>query len=188
MNCQLVRLPKNSFYYEQISSGLCKYLSKKNESLEKILLRGKSLNFQFVEVPPLWSTYPTAVSAYQAQALVFYVLITHHSQFAEPNALITNVYDKDLTPWPLNTILITGNSMINGIDKRGSRKKNSNVKVRYFNGALVEDMFYKWMVWMTKKPTALLLHVDTNNTVSVHQTLSWRNNAIMLYCYNAIML
>ena len=40
------------------------------------------------------------------------------------------------------------------------------MKVRYFNGELVEDMFYNLVPLMTKKPSALILHVGTNNTVS----------------------
>ena len=77
-----------------------------------------------------------------------------------------NVYDNESTPWPVNTVLIAGDSIINGIDEKRISKKNSNVKVRYFNGALVEDMFYNLVPLMRKKPSALILHVGTNNTVS----------------------
>ena len=56
--------------------------------------------------------------------------------------------------------------MTNGIDEKRLSKKNSNVKVRYFNAALVEDMFYNLVPLMTKKPSPLILHVGTNNTVS----------------------
>lgn len=66
-----------------------------------------------------------------------------------------NVNDKDLTPWLLNTILITGDPMINGTDEK-----------RYFNGASVKDMFYKLVPLMKKKPAVSILHVDTNDTVS----------------------
>ena len=45
-------------------------------------------------------------------------------------------------------------------------KKNSNVKVRYLKGALVEDMFHNLVPLMRKKPSALILHVGTNNKVS----------------------
>ena len=56
--------------------------------------------------------------------------------------------------------------MINGIDKKRISETNSNVKVRYFNGALVEDMFYNLVPLMRKNPSTLILHVGTNNTVS----------------------
>ena len=76
------------------------------------------------------------------------------------------VCDNESTPWLVNTILIAADSMINGIDEKRLAKKNSNVKVRYFNAALVEDMFYNLVPLMTKKPSPLILHVGTNNTVS----------------------
>ena len=66
----------------------------------------------------------------------------------------------------VNTILLTGDSIINRTDEKRLSKKNSNFKVRYFNGALVEDMFYNLVPLMRKKPSALILHVGTNNTVS----------------------
>ena len=77
-----------------------------------------------------------------------------------------NVYDNKSTPSSVNTILIAGDSMINGIEEKSLSKKNSNVKVRYFNGALVEDMFYNLVPLIRKKPSALTLHVGTNNTIS----------------------
>ena len=90
----------------------------------------------------------------------------HQGQFETPNAMTENVYDNESTPWPVNTVLIAGDSIINGIDEKRISKKNSIVKVRYFNGALVEDMFYNLVPLMRKKPSALILHVGTNNTVS----------------------
>ena len=76
-----------------------------------------------------------------------------------------NVYENESTPWPVNTILIADDSIINRIDEKRLSKKNSNVKVRYFNGASVKDM-YNLVPLMRKKPSALILHVGTNNTVS----------------------
>ena len=90
----------------------------------------------------------------------------HQGQFATPNATTENVYDNGSTPWPVNTILIAGDSIINGIDEKKISKIKSNVKVRYFNGALVEDMFYNLVPLMRKKASTLILHVGTNNTVS----------------------
>ena len=55
----------------------------------------------------------------------------HQDQFATPNAMTENVYDNEPTPWPVNIILIVGESMINGIDEKRLSNKNSNVKVRF---------------------------------------------------------
>ena len=87
----------------------------------------------------------------------------HQDQFETPNAMTENVYDNESTPWPVNTVLIAGDSIINVNDEKRISKKNSNVKVRYFNGALVEDMFYNLVPLMRKKPSALILHEGTNN-------------------------
>ena len=56
--------------------------------------------------------------------------------------------------------------MINGVEEKRLSKKNSNLKVRYFNGTLVEAMFYNLVPFMRKKPYVLILHVGTNNAVS----------------------
>ena len=42
----------------------------------------------------------------------------HQGQFATPNATTENVYDDESTPWSVNTILIAGDSMMNGIDEK----------------------------------------------------------------------
>ena len=89
----------------------------------------------------------------------------HQGQFATPNAMAENAYDNESIPWLINAILIAGNSIINGIDEKRLSKKNSNVKVRYFNRALVEDMFFNLVSLKRKKPSALILHVGSNNTV-----------------------
>ena len=68
------------------------------------------------------------------------------------------VYGNESNLWPVDTIFIAGNSMINGTHKKRLSKKYSNVKIRYFDGALVS--------LIRKKPSALTLHVSTNNTVS----------------------
>ena len=90
----------------------------------------------------------------------------HPGHFVTPNAMRENVYHNESTPSPVNTIFIAGNSMINGVEEKRLSKKNSNLKVRYLNAALVEDMFYNLVPFMRKKPHALILHVGTNNVVS----------------------
>ena len=62
--------------------------------------------------------------------------------------------------------LIAGDSMINGTDEKRLLKKNSNVKVKYYNGALVEDMFFNLVPLMRKKLSVLILHVGTTNPIS----------------------
>ena len=76
------------------------------------------------------------------------------------------VYDNKLTPWPLHIIFIAGNSTINETDEKRLSKKNSSAKVRYFNTALVEYIFYNLVPLMRKRPSAFVQHKGTNNTVS----------------------
>ena len=47
----------------------------------------------------------------------------HQGQSATPNAMTENVYDNESTPRPVNTILITGDSTINGIDEKETLKE-----------------------------------------------------------------
>ena len=88
-------------------------------------------------------------------------------QSATHNAMTENVYGNKSHLWFVNTILIAENSIVHETDKKRLSKKDSNVKVKYLGGALVEDMFYDSVPLMRrKKPSALILHVGTNNTVS----------------------
>ena len=89
------------------------------------------------------------------------------------------IFDNESTSWPINTILLAGDSIINGIDEKRLSEKNSNVKVRYFNGALEEDIFYNLVPLTRKKRSALILHVDLarESLNMIHKTLStlvWR--------------
>ena len=58
--------------------------------------------------------------------------------------------------WPKNTILITGDSILNNIEKSTLRKK-FNVKVRAFLGADVKYM-YDYLPLLRKGPKHVVLH------------------------------
>ena len=94
-----------------------------------------------------------------------------------------SVYGNESISSPVNTILIAGDSVINGIDEKRLLMKNSNVKVRYFNGELVKDMLYNLVPLMRKKPSALILHVGTNNTVSdVSKVILMKITSLIFVC------
>ena len=64
--------------------------------------------------------------------------------------------------WPENTVLITGDSMLHGVEeKRISRK--FNVKVRTHPGAKIKDMYDHLNPYLRKKPKYLILHIGTND-------------------------
>ena len=51
----------------------------------------------------------------------------HQGQFPTPNAMRENIYDNESAPWPVNTILIAGDSM--ELTKRGSQRKIQMLKL-----------------------------------------------------------
>ena len=68
--------------------------------------------------------------------------------------------------WPPNTVLI-GDSMINQIDeKRLSTSTKKTVKVRSFGGAGVKEIYPKLGSLLRKKPSNIILHVGTNDSVN----------------------
>ena len=77
---------------------------------------------------------------------------------------VNNVYNFDAHPWPKNTILIAGDSMINGINEKRISTNFKSVKVRCFSGATIDDMYFNLIPLLRKKPAALVLHVGTNNS------------------------
>ena len=76
---------------------------------------------------------------------------------------VNNVYNFDAHPWPKNTILIAGDSMINGINEKSISTNFKSVKVKCFSGATKDDMYFNLIPLLRKKPAALVLHVGTNN-------------------------
>ena len=69
--------------------------------------------------------------------------------------------------WPENTLLITGDSMINQLDEqRLSKSVNGSVKVRAFAGANIEDMYNYIAPLLKKEPKVIILHIGTSDCVS----------------------
>ena len=74
------------------------------------------------------------------------------------------IYNSDARPWPKNTILIAGDSMINGINEKCISTNFKSVKVKFFSGAMIEDMYFNLIPLIREKPATLVLHVGTNNS------------------------
>ena len=64
---------------------------------------------------------------------------------------------------PRNTIVIAGDSIINGVFEERLRRKNHVVKVRNFPGANVEDVRHNLIPLIRKKPRHLIIHAATND-------------------------
>ena len=67
--------------------------------------------------------------------------------------------------WNHGCTLIAGDSILNGIDERKLSKRR-NVKVRNFPGATTADMKDYLKPLLRKKPTNVILHVGTNDSVN----------------------
>ena len=74
------------------------------------------------------------------------------------------IYNSDAHPWPKNTILIAGGSVINGINEKRISTNFKSVKVKFFSGAMIEDMYFNLIPLIREKPATLVLHVGTNNS------------------------
>ena len=68
-----------------------------------------------------------------------------------------------LGPYPSNTIVIAGDSIINGIREEGLSRKYGVVKVRNFPGATIEDMQHNLVPILERNLCHLILLVGTNN-------------------------
>ena len=77
--------------------------------------------------------------------------------------------------WKKGICAIVGDSMLNGIDERRISKTHP-VKVRFYPGVLIKDMYHYLISILEKKPEHLILHVGTNGAAdSSHQQISERS-------------
>ena len=63
-------------------------------------------------------------------------------------------------PWPEETILVAGSSIIIGLEEK---RMGKNFKVRGFSGAIVNDMYHYLHPLLEKRPSYLILMVGTND-------------------------
>ena len=79
---------------------------------------------------------------------------------------VNNIYNCDAHAPLKNTVLIAGDSMINGINEKRFSTNIKSVKVRYFSGATIDDMYFSLILLLREKLTALVLHVGTDNSTN----------------------
>ena len=88
----------------------------------------------------------------------------NNANFPNPPLSVNNIYNFDARPWPKNTILIAGDSIINGINEKRISTNFKSVKVRCFSGATIDDMYFNLIPLLRKRPTTFVLHMGTNNS------------------------
>ena len=59
------------------------------------------------------------------------------------------------------TTFITGDSILSGL-RESKMSKRRLIKVRYFPGARIRDMFFYLVPLLHKKPDKMILHIKTN--------------------------
>ena len=86
----------------------------------------------------------------------------YHDDFLSKNGEIKkpDIY-KEPGSWEDDTILITGDSILNNIDEKGISTKIANVpvKVRPFSGATIDDMYSYIQPLLLKNPKTIILHI-----------------------------
>jgi hypothetical protein len=90
------------------------------------------------------------------------IRIKHNKHFKdrkqrEASQLQASLNKKELAN---DTTFVIGDSMLNGIDEK---KIGRNVKVRYFPGATIEDMYNYAAPILKKQPKNIIVHIGTNN-------------------------
>ena len=66
----------------------------------------------------------------------------NNANFLNPLMSVNNGYNFDAHPWLKNTILIAGDSMINGINEKRISANFKSVRVRCFSAATIDDMYF----------------------------------------------
>ena len=68
-----------------------------------------------------------------------------------------------IMPWPENTTLITGSSIISGLQEK--KLFQYKAKVRSFPAASIDDMYDYILPLLKKKPTNIILHIGSNDSL-----------------------
>jgi len=90
----------------------------------------------------------------------------HHSFNVAKDTLLSSnniSLTSDSYPYPNNTTVIMGDSMLAGIDEEKLKVNYKNIKVRYFPGASINDMKHYSIPILNKKPKNIILHIGTND-------------------------
>ena len=85
--------------------------------------------------------------------------------YVQVAAIYLKERDNEKKKWPSNTILVTGDSILNNIEENRLSKK-FNVKVRSFPGADICYMYDYITPHLRKEPAYIILHIGLNDAVN----------------------
>ena len=166
---------RNTFNGPMVSNGLHLYDDILNEldcstRIQNVPVSPKD-NHRYYQVPPLMGDHEGFNTCKDISNVTDTLFNSNNSinRFNDDignNAnVLGSIYRKPLpltAHWKRGTTLIIGDSLLYGIDE--ARVRNSEVQT--FPGALIEDMFHFVYPYLRKKPSNIIIHAGTNNSVS----------------------
>ena len=88
------------------------------------------------------------------------ICVPEHSLENKPPNWFTSISDSEV--WKKGTVLIVGDSVLSGL-RESKMSFRRNIKVRFFPGARIQDMYYYLVPLLRKRPDKIILHEDTND-------------------------
>ena len=92
------------------------------------------------------------------------------------NRLEETAFTLEKTVWTKGTVLITGDSLVLGLQEK---KMEKNVKVRGFSGGNINDFYTYLIPLLRKKPSFIILMVGTNDAMKLLAELLALKNWIL---------
>ena len=88
------------------------------------------------------------------------ICVPEHSLENKPPNWFTSISDSKVRK--KGTVLIVGDSVVSGL-RESKMSFRRNIKVRFFPGARIQDMYYYLVPLLRKRPDKIILHVGTND-------------------------
>ena len=74
----------------------------------------------------------------------------------------------DKVPWPIGTVLIMGDSTLNGVQEK---LMGPRFKVRAYPGAIIQDFYHNAIPLLEKLPTYVILMAGMNDATAKHSEI-----------------
>ena len=88
------------------------------------------------------------------------ICVPEHSLENKSPNWFTSISDSEV--WKKGTVLIVGDSVVSGL-RESKMSFRRNIKIRFFPGARIQDMYYYLVPLLRKRPDKIILHVGTND-------------------------
>ena len=88
------------------------------------------------------------------------ICVPEHSPENKLPNWFTSISDSEV--WKKGTVLIVGDSVVSGL-RESKMSFRRNIKVHFFPGVTIQDMYYYLVALLRKGPDEIILHVCTND-------------------------